>query len=210
MVTRIVLRNIGLGVLGLIVATLAVKAYFYMSVGVDREYHTTHVEIGTDYKAIFADKNSIQLPTASSMGVAPQDDEANIQQLISEGRLVKLHSCRYYVSTASMPYLTPEAADLLAEIGRRYKMELGYKLKCPIATSMFRTREFVRRLQKSNGNAVANSCHLYGTTFDISYSRMSKNEKRVMAQVLADLREAGYCHVLYEVNQPCFHITVRK
>lgn len=32
---------------------------------------------------------------------------------------------------------------------------------------------------------------------------MNSKEREAIAQVLADLRKAGYCHVLYEVNQPC-------
>lgn len=205
-----ILRNIGLGILALIVIAIAVISYIYMSVSVKREYVTTHVEIGNNYKFIFTDKNSIQLPTADRMGVSPQVDESNISQLVSEDKLVKLYSCRYYKCVASLPYLTPEAADLLAEIGHRYKEELGYRFQGPTVTSMFRTKESVKKLQAHNGNAVTNSCHLRGTTFDITYSRMNSKELDAMAQVLADLRNAGYCYVLYEVNQPCFHITVRK
>lgn len=205
-----ILRSIGLGILALIVLAIVAITYIYMSVSVKRKYVTTHIEIGNNYKSIFTDKNSIQLPTADRMGVSPQDDESNISQLVSEGKLVKLYSCRYYVSVACLPYLTPEAADLLAEIGRRYKEKLGYRFQGPVVTSMFRTKESVKKLQTHNGNAVTNSCHLRGTTFDITYSRMNSKELDAMAQVLADLRKAGYCYVLYEVNQPCFHITVRK
>lgn len=189
---------------------VAVVAYFYFSCSVEREYTTSHVEIGSNYAGIFTDRNALQLTAADRMGIAPQEDEANIARFVKEGKLVKLNSCRYYVSTASMPYLTPEAADLLAEVGRRYKKELGSVFKVPVVTSMFRTREYVKDLQKRNGNAVKNSCHLRGTTFDITYARMNAKEKRAMAQTLADLRNAGYCYVVYEIGQPCFHITVRK
>lgn len=205
-----ILRSIGLGILALIVLAIVAITYIYMSVSVKRKYVTTHIEIGNNYKSIFTDKNSIQLPTADRMGISPQVDESNISQLVSEDKLVKLYSCRYYKCVASLPYLTPEAADLLAEIGRRYKEELGYRFQGPTVTSMFRTKESVKKLQTHNGNAVTNSCHLRGTTFDITYSRMNSKERKAMAQVLADLRKAGYCYVLYEVNQPCFHITVRK
>lgn len=205
-----ILRKIGFVILALVVFAIAIISYFYGSVGVKREYVTCHVEISDNYKSIFTDKNSIQLPAADRMGVTPQDDESNISRLVSEGKLVKLYPCRYYKCVASLPYLTPEAADLLAEIGRRYKEELGYKFQGPVVTSMFRTTESVKKLQTHNRNAVTNSCHLRGTTFDITYSRMNSKERKAMAQVLADLRKAGYCYVLYEVNQPCFHITVRK
>lgn len=185
-------------------------AYLYSSCAVEREYTTTHVEIGSNYASIFTDRNALQLTAANKMGIAPQEDESSIAQFVREGKLVKLKSCRYYHSTATMPYLTPEAADLLAEVGRRYKKELGSVFDVPTVTSMFRTTKYVKELQKRNGNAVKNSCHLRGTTFDITYARMNAREKRAMAQTLADLRNAGYCYVVYEVNQPCFHITVRK
>lgn len=189
---------------------VTIVAYMYFSCSVKREYTTTHVEISSNYADIFTDRNGLQLTAADRMGIAPQENESNIAQFVKEGKLVKLKSCRYYVSTASMPYLTPEAADLLAEVGRRYKKELGSVFKVPVVTSMLRTREYVKELQKRNGNAVKNSCHLRGTTFDITYARMNAREKKALAQTLADLRNAGYCYVVYEIGQPCFHITVRK
>lgn len=198
------------GILFVCFIAIAATAYLYFSCSVKREYTTSHVEIGSNYAGIFTDRNGLQLTAADRMGIAPQEDESNIAQFVKEGKLVKLKSCRYYVSTASMPYLTPEAADLLAEVGRRYKKELGSVFKVPVVTSMLRTREYVKKLQKRNGNAVKNSCHLRGTTFDITYTHMNAREKRALAQTLADLRNAGYCYVVYEVNQPCFHITVRK
>lgn len=197
------------GILFLCFFAVAVVAYMYFSCSVKREYSTTHVDIDSNYAGIFTDRNGLQLTAADRMGIAPQEDEANIAEFVAEGKLVKLQSCRYYVSTASMPYLTPEAADLLAEVGRRYKKELGSVFKVPVVTSMLRTREYVKELQKRNGNAVKNSCHLRGTTFDITYARMNAREKKALAQTLADLRNAGYCYVVYEIGQPCFHITVR-
>ena len=113
-----ILRKIGLVLIAVFFISIAVVAYVYMSVSVQREYVTSHVDIGTSNKSIFTDKNSVQLPSAIRMGIAPQDDATNISQLINDGNLVKLYTCRYYICVASMPYLTPEAADLLAEIGR--------------------------------------------------------------------------------------------
>lgn len=119
-----ILRKIGFVILVVFSISIAIVVYVYMSVSVQREYVTSHVDIGTNYKSVFTDKNSVQLPSANRMGLTPQDDESNIAQLVSDGKLVKLYSCRYYISVASLPYLTSEAADLLAEIGRRYKEKL--------------------------------------------------------------------------------------
>ena len=92
-----------------------------------------------------------------------------------------------------------------------------------IVTSMLRTEEDVQRLRTHNGNASENSCHRYGTTFDICYNRyvtvqtakapqrQVRNDtlKWVLSEVLRDMREQQLCYIKYEVKQGCFHITVR-
>ena len=61
------------------------------------------------------------------------------------------------------------------------------------------------------------------TTFDVCYNRYKTVEppgeqrravrndtlKYILAEVLRDMREEKRCYVKYEVNQGCFHITVR-
>jgi hypothetical protein len=91
-------------------------------------------------------------------------------------------------------------------------------------TSVLRTEEDVARLRRFNGNATENSCHLYGTTFDICYNRYETVEdpdgprrrevrndtlKYVLSEVLRDMRQQGRCYIKYEVKQGCFHMTVR-
>ena len=64
-----------------------------------------------------------------------------------------------------------------------------------------------------------NSCHLYGTTFDISWKRFEKVEdpdgrpmqdvsadtlKLVLSEVLRDLRKADRCYVKYELKTGLF------
>jgi hypothetical protein len=77
--------------------------------------------------------------------------------------------------------------------------------------------EDVSRLQHHNPNATENSCHLYGTTFDICYNRYQpigrevRNDtlKWVLSEVLRDKRQENRCYIKYEVKQGCFHLTVR-
>ena len=93
-----------------------------------------------------------------------------------------------------------------------------------IVTSVLRSQEDVVKLRRRNGNATENSCHLYGTTFDICYNRYKTVEdpdgparrlvrndtlKWVLSEVLRDKREEGRCYIKYEVKQGCFHMTVR-
>ena len=127
----------------------------------------------------------------------------------------------------STPYLVPRAANLLNDIGQSFMDSLAIKgiplHKC-IVTSVLRTREDVERLRTTNRNATENSCHLYGTTFDICYNRYTRvndpegkqmkatsNDtlKWVLSEVLRDMRVANRCYIKYEVKQGCFHITVR-
>ena len=127
----------------------------------------------------------------------------------------------------SIPYLVPCAAILLHDIGRAFYDSLdvkGVPLHMIITTSVLRTKEHISRLRRHNVNATENSCHIYGTTFDICYNRYKTVEdpdglsrrtvsndtlKWVLSEVLRDFRAAGRCYVKYEVKQGCFHITVR-
>ena len=114
----------------------------------------------------------------------------------------------------------PRAALLLQDIGQAFYDSLyvkGVPLNQMIVTSVLRTMDDVEKLRRRNGNATENSCHLYGTTFDICYNRYHpvarevRNDslKWVLCEVLRDKRQEDRCYVKYEVKQGCFHITVR-
>ena len=100
----------------------------------------------------------------------------------------------------------------------------GVPLHKIIVTSVLRSQDDVVKLRRRNGNATENSCHLYGTTFDICYNRYKTVEepdgparrqvrndtlKWVLSEVLRDMRENNRCYIKYEVKQGCFHMTVR-
>ena len=126
----------------------------------------------------------------------------------------------------SIPYLVPRASVLLQDIGRAYFDSLqikGIPLHKIIVTSILRTKDDVAKLRTRNGNATENSCHLYGTTFDICYNRYKQIQTReqprrqvqndtlkwVFSEVLRDFRDKNRCYIKYEVKQGCFHITVK-
>ena len=127
--------------------------------------------------------------------------------------------------THSIPYLVPEAAKLLEDIGRNFQDSLRnlnasiYKVK---VTSVTRTVDDVKNLKKRNTNSSENSAHQYGTTFDVSWARFTKVDeedtlnidrdrlKMVLAMVLRDLQKADRCYVKHERKQGCFHITARE
>lgn len=171
-----------------------------------------------------ADGNSAQLQAAQRYGLKRTlKNRDQVDDVASQ--LVRIKDCRYYRVDRlghSVPYLTQGASELLEDIGRDFqkalkKNKIGtYRI---IVTSVLRTEEDVRRLMKSNKNAVKKSTHQYATTFDITYSRFdhvsgsyatAKQLKHLLGKVLTDLRGKGRCYVMHERQQPCFHITSRR
>lgn len=174
-----------------------------------------------NYKETFPDSNDVQLLSARKWGVRPVERRADAEN--DKTGLVYIGANPYYEidpMKRSIPYLVPHAASLLNDIGRVFFDSLqikGLPLNKFIVTSATRTREDVAKLRRQNKNATENSCHMYGTTFDISYTRFKPVStlvrddqlKWVLSEVLRDMRLNGRCHVKYEVKQSCFHITVR-
>ena len=175
----------------------------------------------------FPDQQDVQIVAASRHGVAPVQNRQEAEH--SKGKLVYVGSNPFfYVDKLnnSIPYLVPRASVLLQDIGRAYFDSLqikGIPLHKIIVTSILRTKDDVSKLRTRNGNATENSCHLYGTTFDVCYNRYKQIQtekqprrqvqddtlKWVFSEVLRDFREKNRCYIKYEVKQGCFHITVR-
>ena len=176
----------------------------------------------------FPDQNDVQLVAAARHGVKAVVDRADAERRKSE--LVYVGSSPFYHidsrMRSSIPYLVPRAAILLQDIGKSFFDSLQTKqipLHKVIVTSVLRSKADVEKLRRRNSNATENSCHLYGTTFDICYNRYHTVEdpdgprrrqvrndslKWVLSEVLRDMREQKRCLVKYEVKQGCFHITV--
>lgn len=180
------------------------------------------------YRRSFGDLNATQLKAARALGVAPVDSRQEAERM--KNKLVMIGGSDLYAVdslTHSIPYLVPRASALLDTIGANFLDSLAAKGLNPnriVVTSVLRTEEDVKRLRRRNVNASKNSCHAYGTTFDISWKRFVKVEdeggrplqdvgadtlKMVLAEVLRDVRRADKCYVKYELKQGCFHITVR-
>lgn len=176
----------------------------------------------------FPDQNDVQLIAANKYGVRPvvnrEDAEHRKSELVFVGSNPFFHVDKL---KNSIPYLVPRASILLQDIGRNFLDSLqikGIPLHKIIVTSVLRSRADVEKLRGHNGNATQNSCHMYGTTFDICYNRYKtiadpdgparrqvRNDtlKWVLSEVLNDMRKSQRCLVKYEVHQGCFHITVK-
>ena len=181
----------------------------------------------SSFKTAFPDTNAVHLVPAMKYGVKIVKDREDAEKRKSE--LVYIASSPYYSVDnlrESIPYLVPRASVLLQDIGRAFYDSLfvkGIPFQQFIVTSALRTQEDVDNLRKHNRNASENSCHRYGTTFDICYNRYkavqtkelprrevrSDSLKWVLSEVLRDMRERGRCYVKYEVRQGCFHVTTR-
>lgn len=180
------------------------------------------------YDKCFPDVQDVQIVAARRWGVRPVRNRAQAEERKNE--LVYVGSNPYFVidkgMTRSIPYLVPRAAHLLQDISRNFLDSLylkGKPLHRLIVTSVLRSEADVELLRQENGNASPESCHRFGTTFDIAYNRYNTvcppGEQRrevgsdtlmwVLSEVLRDLREQKRCYVKYEKKQGCFHITTR-
>jgi hypothetical protein len=180
-----------------------------------------------DYRIKFNDLQSKQHAVASQIGLPrPPKDRADAASMRKSLVLVQTND-NYIVDslTHSVPYLIPSAKRELDAIGAEWADILSrnglphYRF---YVTSVLRTQEDVKYLQRSgNINSTTQSCHCYGTTFDLAYMRYDKvtrardymhedNLKLVLGQVLLNHQRAGKIYVKYEWKQSCFHITVRQ
>lgn len=186
-----------------------------------------HIFSVPNFERTFPDQNDIQLAAAQKIGVQPVKDRKDAEERKSE--LVYVGSNPYFYidkSRYSIPYLVPNASNLLQDIGRSFYDSLAVKgvpLHKIIITSVMRTQSDVSKLRNHNSNATQNSCHMYGTTFDIAYNRYKTVEnpgeslrkvrndtlKWILSEVLCDMHKQNRCYIKYEVHQGCFHITVR-
>ena len=180
-----------------------------------------------DYRIKFCDLQAKQHAVASKIGLPrPPKDRADAASMRKQ--LVEVKTNKNYIVddlTHSVPYLIPSAKRELDAIGEEWA-DILKRNDLPhyrfYITSILRTQEDIKYLQRSgNVNSITQSCHCYGTTFDLAYLRYEKvtntqeymhedNLKLVLGQVLLNHQRAGKIYVKYEAKQSCFHITVRQ
>jgi hypothetical protein len=167
------------------------------------------------FKQKFNDVQSVQLPTAKKLGIQPQNNRQGVE---SNKKLVSVKSGNGFAIanlTHSSSKVLPETKKLIQDIGKQFLDSVkgkGLFSERAVVTSLTRSKEDQKKLSKGNLNAARQSAHFYGTTFDISYIQFyrDKNVKRdILANVLDNLRKEKRCWVKYEIQQKCFHITVR-
>jgi hypothetical protein len=183
-----------------------------------------------DYQQVFSNRLDDRIVDYSASarlnGIGKSSNSREILKKVNSGRLHRVTNSRLYEVDDlidSYPFLTRDSKKLLKEIGRRFRDKIekeGFKGSRFIITSMTRTSENARRLEKSNMNSSENSPHLNGNAFDISYAHFSIGKlfitecdkwylKEALAEVIYKLREEKKCWATYEKKQGCFHVVSR-
>lgn len=177
--------------------------------------------VNKSYREVLNDSNYVQLSSARACGIDP----SKVGNPAHNPSLVPIFSSGLYrVDTMyhAMPFLVPEAVLLLDYIALRFNQLMAEEYPQMgkhriIVTSALRTEKSERMLRRVNRNATDTSCHIYGTTFDISAQRYEHFSgvdtvveycKMALAKALYELRYEGLCYVKYERGS-CFHITLR-
>ena len=165
-------------------------------------------------------------PEAKQKGIVPARNDRELKQKISEGKLVRVRTGSMYIvdrMNYSYPAITRDSKILLDEIARRFREKTsgkGLKGSRFYITSMTRRPDNLKSLRRYNSNSSANSPHLYGNAFDISYKRFSVRKmfltncdnkflKEALAEVIWQLRDEKRCWATYERMQNCFHVVSR-
>jgi len=148
-------------------------------------------------------------------GISPQENDRDLENLSKSGTLQKIKTNNLFIvrnARFSVPYILPKGLDFINELANLYysKCKSDSLNYIPFTiSSVTRSKESVEKLIENNGNAIKNSSHLRGKTFDINYSAFNKNKKQTKAltAVLNDLKKQNRCFVKFERNG-CLHITV--
>lgn len=128
-------------------------------------------------------------------GIAALKFVRDIQPVVDSGKLVAIVPTNGYILDTmhySFPYAIPQTKEFIDTIAGRFQEKLtntdlsGVRL---VVTSVLRTKSSVSRLVRHNRNAIRNSAHLHGTTFDLSYATYQTTGDRSRSRLPA--RSAG-------------------
>lgn len=145
---------------------------------IDRRLRRVPALSGDEKRRLRRDANAAQITRARELGIKRG---ARLETHLAQERLVRLgdstalwalHNLNY-----SVPYVTPSAEAMIAEIASRFQQKLDslgvprYRL---VITSALRTPDKQAALRRVNSNASRiESAHEFGTTVDIAYRRFA-------------------------------------
>jgi hypothetical protein len=148
-------------------------------------------------------------------GIAPQNNDSDLDNLSQSGTLQKIETTDLFIvrkAQFSRPYILPKVQVFIQDLSKNYynRCLAGSIKYVPFTiSSVTRSTASINKLLTTNGNAIKNSAHLRGKTFDISYRAFNNNKKQTKAfiAVLNELKKQSRCYVKFERNG-CLHITV--
>jgi len=208
----------------LIVFALLCIAYPYRHrikkiINVTIEYYSkrNHInkEACPDCQNIFIDNVKKHEKAYQKEGIKPQKNHRGLKKLLRLGKLKIVKPTEFYTVDNlhySSPYLIPKALVFLRDLSKIYSNKC-IKKTIPLVpftiSSLTRTTTDVKELMNNNKNAISNSSHLNGKTFDVNYKAFNQNKNQIKCFVaaLSELRKKNRCFVKYECNG-CLHITV--
>lgn len=163
---------------------------------------------------LFNDGVAVHEQAYVNEGIIPVDTDEEIVALFNEGVLVEIATNDYYKVNNlehSQPYILPKAKKFIDNLADTYATycALDSLTYIPFTiTSVTRSKQSVNKLMRGNSNAIENSAHLKGKTFDMSYSAFNGNKKQLQQFVdaLNTLHTQQKCFVKFERNG-CLHIT---
>jgi len=164
---------------------------------------------------LFTDNIQVHQLAYNNDGIKPQNRDSDLDKLSKSGKLKKLETGNLFIvrnARFSRPYLLPKAHTFIEDLALKYEKSCksdSIKYIRFTISSLTRSKESVTQLMKNNDNAIQNSSHLKGKTFDISYRSFNGNKKQTKAfiAVLNALKKQNRCYVKFERNG-CLHITV--
>lgn len=165
---------------------------------------------------LFTDVVSQHSKAYQKEGITPQKNDKGLLKLLHKGVLVKVQpsdALHLEHMSYSKPFVLPKCRDFIQKLSQEYDDRCRAQLlkTIPIKiSSATRTIESVARLRKKNANAIEESAHLKGKTFDINYTKFGKSNKRqveLFVKILHKYNKSNLCYVKFEKNG-CLHITV--
>lgn len=152
---------------------------------------------------------------ANGSGIKPQKDESGLELLCKKKILIKISTNNYYIvddMNFSKPVVLPKCKIFIDDLVNLYKSKCEknrIKYESFTISSATRSLKSVKKLKAKNNNAIKNSGHLKGKTFDVSYRAFNNNFKqtKLFIESLKELKQLKRCFVKYEKNG-CLHITV--
>jgi hypothetical protein len=191
------------------------KIYYYIFV-INSKFGSNTNKKCENCAYLFNDGVAVQQAAYKTEFITPQINDECLEILKKKGVLKNIEPNKYYILrglTFSKPLLLPKAAKFIDDLSILYYEKCSEKNLTFVPfeiTSATRSIESVNDLQKKNQNAIKNSAHLYGKTFDVSYAAFNSNLKQLglFISALSQLKNQNKCFVKYEANG-CLHITAR-